>query len=191
VKPVLDRASQFDCQTWAREVIRLLSVNFAKDERLKILKPLTDRAREFLSHLLIASMLFHLLEILSHTHPPVARNPGGKKTPQQSVHSTPDMSKLRPILNLLEETTTQRSQSALMELVRYLLNRGWLNLYVTSSSGVTGLFVPSLVSLSLDLVVVCTPEVLTYSHSLSRTRCVALYLSEVSLTFYYTIASHA
>jgi hypothetical protein len=116
----LDRVSQFDCETWAREVIHLLSVNFARDERLKILKPLTDRASEFLSHLLIASMLFHLLESF-RTHLPVARNPGRKKTPQQSVHSTPDMSTLRPILNLLKETTTRRSQSALMELLCHLL----------------------------------------------------------------------
>jgi hypothetical protein len=78
-----------------------------------------------------------------------------------------------------------------MELVRYLLDCECLNLYVISSSGVTGLFVHSLVSLSRVLVVVCTPEALTYSHSHSRTRCVALYLSEVSLSFYYTIASYA
>jgi len=47
-----------------------------------------------------------------------ARNPGGKKTPQESTHPTPNIHRLREIRGLLNEAITKRSQSALRELVR-------------------------------------------------------------------------
>ena len=56
------------------------------------------------------------------------------------------MNDLYPILDLQDEATTQRRQSALMELVRYLLiprQYERLNIYMTSSSGAMGFFVSS------------------------------------------------
>jgi len=100
VQPVLRRASQFDYVTWAREVMDVLSNKFPKRKRSEVLKPVTDLASEMLSYLLIAT-----------------RNPGRKKTPQETVHATPDFQHLHAILDLLEEATMKRSQSALKELV--------------------------------------------------------------------------
>jgi len=65
------------------------------------LEPTLDLATEYLSHLLIAT-----------------RNPGGKKTPQDSsTHPTPDTLRLRSIKDLLDDVTVNRSQSALKTLV--------------------------------------------------------------------------
>lgn len=48
----------------------------------------------------------------------VARNPGGNKTPQESTHPSPNINRLRKIIELLDEAITKRSQSALKSLVR-------------------------------------------------------------------------
>jgi len=74
----LDRASQFDCLTWAQKVIDYLRENFSQNQRTDALKPVTDLATEMLSHLLIAGttllplMFFHSLaqlEILEERRP--------------------------------------------------------------------------------------------------------------------------
>jgi len=62
-------------------------------------KYITDLASYYLSHLIIAF-----------------RNPGGKKTPQDSVPSA-YLGRMEEIASLLEEATGSRSQSALRELV--------------------------------------------------------------------------
>ena len=49
-----------------------------------------------------------------------ARNPGGKKTPQESEYQTPNVDQLHPIQDLLVKVTAEGSQSALKELVRHL-----------------------------------------------------------------------
>ena len=59
VKPVLDRASQFDCSTWAIKVIDYLRDNFSPSQRFEVLGPVTDLATAMLSHLLIASITVH------------------------------------------------------------------------------------------------------------------------------------
>ncbi|KIM44992.1 hypothetical protein M413DRAFT_442950 [Hebeloma cylindrosporum] len=107
VVPVRSRVSELDCSTWAAEVITYLSENFTKDERLQEIKPVTNLAAEMLTHLLIAT-----------------RNPGGKKTPQETAHPTPDIVRLREIDKLLEDAVTNRSQSALKQLL--LLRDGLL-----------------------------------------------------------------
>ncbi|KAF8331973.1 uncharacterized protein EI90DRAFT_3123066 [Cantharellus anzutake] len=61
---------------------------------------LTELASYYLSHLIIAF-----------------RNPGGKKTPQYSVHPTPNLRRIEDIALLLESATAHRSQSALRDLV--------------------------------------------------------------------------
>jgi len=61
---------------------------------------ITDLASYYLSNLIIAF-----------------RNPGGKKTPQDSIHPSPDPGRVEEIASLLEEATGSRSQSALRELV--------------------------------------------------------------------------
>ncbi|KAJ3560367.1 hypothetical protein NP233_g10882 [Leucocoprinus birnbaumii] len=100
VERVRDRSSQLDCSTWAAAVIDFLSNRFTQDQRLQELEPVSKLATEMLSHLLIAT-----------------RNPGGKKTPQDSAHPTPDIYRLREIRKLLEDSVTRRSQSALKQLL--------------------------------------------------------------------------
>jgi len=65
------------------------------------LKPILDLATEYLNHLLIASMFQCPLLDLRLTPVRLARNPGGKKTPQDSTHT------------LLDDATIDRKQSAL------------------------------------------------------------------------------
>ena len=119
VVPVRCRVSQLDCPTWATAVIDFLSNNFTKEERLREIEPLSNLATEMLTHLLIVSMTF--LHWLDYCLPLIgaARNPGGKKTPQDTAHLTPDIYRLREICRLLEEAVTNRSQSALKQLVRF------------------------------------------------------------------------
>ncbi|KIM36522.1 hypothetical protein M413DRAFT_288172 [Hebeloma cylindrosporum] len=100
VVPVRSGVSELDCSTWATKVIDFLSENFTKDQRLQEIKPLTNLAAEMLTHLLIAT-----------------RNPGGKKTPQDTAHPTPDIHRLRDIIQLLDEAVINRSQSALKQLL--------------------------------------------------------------------------
>ena len=59
VKPVLDRASPFDCSTWATKIIDYLRDNFSPSQRFEVLGPVTDLATAMLSHLLIASITVH------------------------------------------------------------------------------------------------------------------------------------
>jgi hypothetical protein len=47
----------------------------------------------------------------------IARNPGGEKTPQETAHPTPDITRLQTIQELLNEATIARKQSALKTLV--------------------------------------------------------------------------
>jgi hypothetical protein len=47
------------------------------------------------------------------------RNPGGKKTPQDSVRPTPNLRRIEETEELLSAATTHRSQSALKDLARF------------------------------------------------------------------------
>jgi hypothetical protein len=42
----------------------------------------------------------------------IARNPGGKKTPQESTHHAPDIVRLLRIKKLFDDAITNRKQSA-------------------------------------------------------------------------------
>ncbi len=99
-------------QQWAQEILVFLH-NREEDVLKTELQPVLDLATEYLNHLLIASMslrpFFNLLLILVA----LARNPGGKKTPQESAHLT----RLQTIQELSSETTIGRKQSALKALV--------------------------------------------------------------------------
>ncbi|KDQ64171.1 hypothetical protein JAAARDRAFT_74941 [Jaapia argillacea MUCL 33604] len=99
VQPVVLLNSEFESQQWAQEILVLLR-DRETNELDEELKPLCDLASKYLNHLLIA-----------------ARNPGGKKTPQDSTNPTPDLIRLHSIEDLLSEATTGRKQSALKELV--------------------------------------------------------------------------
>ncbi|KAF8318592.1 uncharacterized protein EI90DRAFT_2697383 [Cantharellus anzutake] len=61
---------------------------------------LTALASYYLSHLVIAF-----------------RNPGGKRTPQESIHPTPNPKHIEEITSLLESATICQSQSALRDLI--------------------------------------------------------------------------
>ncbi|KAF8329173.1 uncharacterized protein EI90DRAFT_3125511 [Cantharellus anzutake] len=63
-------------------------------------KGLTALASYYLSHLVIAF-----------------RNPGGKRTPQESIHPTPNPKHIEEITSLLESATICQSQSALRDLI--------------------------------------------------------------------------
>ena len=106
----------------------------------------------------------------------IARNPGGKKTPQEGTHPTPNINRLWRIRELLDEAITKRSQSALKDLMCtfYPWNYAWLDIYVNRSTGTTGLLVPLLASVLHLLVVLWLPDAPTLSHSHSMIRCVAL-----------------
>ena len=118
VQPVSLRASPVDCATWARQVMDFLSLEFTENQRSVELEPVADLASHMLSHLLIASTLLHLLIYLYLVLITIARNPGGKKTPQESAHPSPNINRLQKIRELLDEAITKRSQSALKHLVR-------------------------------------------------------------------------
>ena len=105
---------------WAGEVIQLLRTNFNRRERARALENVTNLASEYLSHLLIASMSsFHCLDF-EPSLIELARNSGGKKTPQMSVNPSPDRNRTLGIQKLLHEANTRRDQGALKELVGYL-----------------------------------------------------------------------
>ncbi|KAI9463124.1 hypothetical protein HD554DRAFT_2175618 [Boletus coccyginus] len=86
-------------EQWAQEILALLRER-KPDEIKAELNPTLDLATEYLNHLLIAT-----------------RNPGGKKTPEESTHPTPDIARLRSIKELLDDATINRNQSALKTLV--------------------------------------------------------------------------
>jgi len=50
------------------------------------------------------------------------RNPGGKKTPQDTIHPTPNLTPIQDINEFMRRATVHRSQGALRDLVR-LTNR--------------------------------------------------------------------
>jgi len=79
---------------WAAIVYQELSQNDGNTTYL------TAFASYYLSHLVIAF-----------------RNPGGKKTPQDSIHSTANLKCIEEVASLLESATVSRSQSALRDLV--------------------------------------------------------------------------
>ncbi|KAI0288761.1 hypothetical protein BC826DRAFT_1036060 [Russula brevipes] len=64
------------------------------------IKYLTDLASHYLSNLVVAF-----------------RNPGGKKTPQETIQPTPNLRRLEEIGALLRSATVNRSQSALRDLI--------------------------------------------------------------------------
>jgi hypothetical protein len=110
--------SQFDPQQWAQEIS--VSLRTFETTELEVeLRPVHDLATEYLNHLLIASMTLRSLAsiFMCLTLVALARNPGGKKTPQESTHPTPDLIRLRSIQDLLREAAIGRKQSALKELV--------------------------------------------------------------------------
>jgi len=55
------------------------------------LQPVLDLATGYLNYLLIASMSLRLFFNLRSILVALARNPGGKKTPQESAYPTPDI----------------------------------------------------------------------------------------------------
>ena len=130
--------------------MHFLSTEFTNNQRSVQLKPVVQLASHMLSHLLIASTSLHLLFILHLVLNTIARNPGGKKTPQESTHPSPDIRRLRRIGDLLDEAITKMSQSALKDLVRNLnpWKYVWPDICVVRSTGATGLLVPSPASLS-------------------------------------------
>lgn len=84
---------------WAESVLSILA-NYEETDLKKELKPVCALSTEYLTHLVIA-----------------ARNPGGKKTPQESVHPTPDLIRTQTIQQLLDDAKIERKQSALRELI--------------------------------------------------------------------------
>ncbi|KIK74637.1 hypothetical protein PAXRUDRAFT_835932 [Paxillus rubicundulus Ve08.2h10] len=66
---------------------------------------LTELTNHYFSYLVIAFLHFQV------------RDPGGKKTPQDTVHPTPNLRCIEEIEELLSAATTRRSQSALKDLV--------------------------------------------------------------------------
>jgi hypothetical protein len=78
---------------------------------------------EYLNHLLVVSMFQRPLLYLYVMPVCLARNPGGKKTPQESTHSTPDIFQLHSIIELLNDATINRKQSALKTLVNDSFNK--------------------------------------------------------------------
>ena len=112
VDPVVRLRSQSEPQQWAEEILALFR-SFDEDVLKTALQPVLDLANEYLNHLLIASMSLYLFFNLRLNFLPIARNPGGKKTPQETAHPTPDIT----IQELLTEATISRKQSALKTLV--------------------------------------------------------------------------
>jgi len=91
------------------------------DELKAELKLTLDLATEYLNHLLIASMFQHPLVDLCLMPVRLARNPGGKKTPQESTYPTPDIVSLLSTEELLDDATINRKQSAIKTLVSEFL----------------------------------------------------------------------
>jgi len=116
VAPVVRLRSESEPQQWAAQILALLR-NFDEDVLKTELQPVLDLATEYLNHLLIASMSLHLFLNLRLILVAIARNPGGKKTPQETAHPTPDITRLQTIQELLNEATIGRKQSALKTLV--------------------------------------------------------------------------
>jgi hypothetical protein len=120
VKPILHRVCQFDCLTWAEEVMDFLNANFTKSERFTVIKPVTNLASEMLSHLLIASMAFHSTGLIGVCRSSKKLEILEGRRPRKTVRNRPaDYNDIRGIPSLLEEATTKKSHSALKELGCY------------------------------------------------------------------------
>jgi hypothetical protein len=50
----------------------------------------------------------------------LVRNPGGKQTPQDTIHPTPDLKCLEEIVTLSQLAVINRSQAALRDLVCFV-----------------------------------------------------------------------
>lgn len=77
------------------------------------LSTVTQLGSHYLSHLVIACVRFFCCKVCVDVLPFQVRNPGGRQTPQDTVHSTPNH---RRIEDLLTQATSRRSQSALKDL---------------------------------------------------------------------------
>ncbi|KAI9571790.1 hypothetical protein HD554DRAFT_2312089 [Boletus coccyginus] len=99
VGTVVRLRSTLEPEQWAQEILEFLRER-EPDEVKAELKPTLDLATKYLNHLLVAT-----------------RNPGGKKTPQESTPPTPDIDRLHSIEELLDDATINRKQSALKTLV--------------------------------------------------------------------------
>ncbi|KAI9573805.1 hypothetical protein HD554DRAFT_2325537, partial [Boletus coccyginus] len=102
VDTIVHLQSTLQPEQWAQEILAFLRER-EPDEVQAELKPTLDLATKYLNHLLVAIRL--------------ARNPGGKKTPQESTPPTPDTDRLRSIEELLDDATINRQQLALKTLV--------------------------------------------------------------------------
>ena len=83
------------------------------------LSNVTQLGSHYLSHLVIACMRFFCRKVSQFAltfYFFQVRNPGGKQTPQDTVHSTPDYRRIEEIEALLAQATINRSQSALKDL---------------------------------------------------------------------------
>jgi len=116
VDKVVRFQSSLQPEQWAEEILVFLRER-EPDEVKADLKPTLDLATEYLNHLLFASMFQPSLIDLYLMPVRLARNPGGKKTPQESARPTPDIVRLRSIKELLDDATINRKQSALKTLV--------------------------------------------------------------------------
>jgi hypothetical protein len=119
---VLSGGADEDTHQWAQAVLMALH-NLDPQQLSMELKPVLDLASEYLTHLLIAglSCIIKLTCCLMHRITTV-QNPGGKRTPQESVCPTPDkVQPLAHIMALINEAVIERTQAALKTLVRHYL----------------------------------------------------------------------
>jgi hypothetical protein len=79
--------------------------------------PLIDLASLCLSHLIIACKMLFPSSLITGTLFVLVRNPGGKQTPQDSIHPTPHPKRIEDIEALLKSVTVRQSQSALRDIV--------------------------------------------------------------------------
>jgi hypothetical protein len=79
--------------------------------------PLTDLASLYLSHLIIACKMLFPSSLMTGILSVPVRNPGGKKTPQDSIYTTPHPKRIEDIDALLKSVTVRQSQSALRDVV--------------------------------------------------------------------------
>ncbi|KAF5373480.1 hypothetical protein D9615_009461 [Tricholomella constricta] len=119
VRTVLDGTCTNAPQDWGASMHQLLEGSYGDLTSLK------DLSSHYLSHLVIAF-----------------RNPGGKKTPQDSIHPTPTIVRIEQIDELLEKATVKRSQSALKDLARFHLFAGGQRLMsgATQTHAAIGMF---------------------------------------------------
>jgi len=120
VDKVIHLRSDLQPEQWAQTTLEFLRIR-PRDELEPELQPILDLATEYLNRLLIASMIQYPLLHSCLMPVRLAQNPGGKKTPQESTHPTPDLHRLHSIKELLDEATINRKRSALKTLVSEFL----------------------------------------------------------------------